>query len=344
MFTTRTSVAVRVLAFAVACLVSASAAWAIDASGAVTGVVRDSSGAVVVGADVALLTAQQTNVRSTRTGADGRFSFDTVSPGRYVLLVSFAGFADRRTAVHVSAAAPVSVDVTLDPTPVEAEVTVTATPGLVQDIQAVSQPVNVIESGAIFERAKAVVAQAVLEEPGVNLLRTSPTMAGIYVRGLTGNKVNVFVDGVRYSNSAQRGGVNTFLDLIEPTSLQAIEVLRGPEQRAVRQRRAWAAACSSCRRCRAWRRRRADVARQRRACAANVDGPERRRRTSAPAYSAETFGMLVNAAGAERSDKIRAGRGDRLPRRGHAVPRPVVRHADGRAAAGHRVHPVRRRW
>ena len=228
MFTTRTSVAVCVLAFAVACLVLVSAAWAIDASGAVTGVVRDPSGAVVVGADVALLTAQQTNVRSTRTGADGRFSFDTVSPGRYVLLVSYAGFADRRTAVHVSPAAPVSVDVTLDPTPVEAEVTVTATPGLVQDIQAVSQPVNVIESGAIFERAKTVVAQAVLEEPGVNLLRTSPTMAGIYIRGLTGNKVNVFVDGVRYSNSAQRGGVNTFLDLIEPTSLQAIEVLRGP--------------------------------------------------------------------------------------------------------------------
>ena len=109
-----------------------------------------------------------------------------------------------------------------------AEVTVTATPGLVQDIQAVSQPVNVIESGAIFERAKTVVAQAVLEEPGVNLLRTAPTMAGIYVRGLTGNKVNIFVDGVRYSNSAQRGGVNTFLDLLEPSNLQAVEVLRGP--------------------------------------------------------------------------------------------------------------------
>ena len=35
------------------------------------------------------------------------------------------------------------------------------------------------------------------------------------IRGLVGNKVNVFVDGVRYSNGAQRGGVNTFLDLID---------------------------------------------------------------------------------------------------------------------------------
>ncbi len=52
-------------------------------------------------------------------------------------------------------------------------------------------------------------------------------MAGIFVRGLTGNKVNVFVDGVRYSNGAQRGGVNTFLDLIDPSTLDGMEVLRG---------------------------------------------------------------------------------------------------------------------
>ena len=63
-------------------------------------------------------------------------------------------------------------------------------------------------------------------------------MAGIFVRGLTGNKVNVFVDGVRYSNGAQRGGVNTFLDLIDPSVLEGIEVLRGPNSAAVRQRRA----------------------------------------------------------------------------------------------------------
>ena len=63
---------------------------------------------------------------------------------------------------------------------------------------------------------KTVVAQAIEGEAGVALQRTSPTMAGMFVRGLTGNKVNVFVDGVRYSNGAQRGGVNTFLDLIEP--------------------------------------------------------------------------------------------------------------------------------
>ena len=94
--------------------------------------------------------------------------------------------------------------------------------------RATAQPVNVIDAEQISIRSRSVVAQAVAEETGVHLLRTSPTVAGIYVRGLTGNKVNVFVDGVRYSTSAQRGGINTFLDLVEPTTLQGIEVLRGP--------------------------------------------------------------------------------------------------------------------
>jgi hemoglobin/transferrin/lactoferrin receptor protein len=73
-----------------------------------------------------------------------------------------------------------------------------------------------------------VVAEAVQEEAGVHLQRTSPSMAGIFVRGLTGNKVNVYVDGVRYSNGAQRGGVNTFLNLIDQSALEGVEVVHGP--------------------------------------------------------------------------------------------------------------------
>jgi hemoglobin/transferrin/lactoferrin receptor protein len=44
---------------------------------------------------------------------------------------------------------------------------------------------------------------------------------------MTGNKVNVYVDGIRYSTSAQRGGVSTFLNLIDPANLQGVEILRG---------------------------------------------------------------------------------------------------------------------
>jgi outer membrane receptor protein involved in Fe transport len=86
----------------------------------------------------------------------------------------------------------------------------------------------VIDAADIASRVTTVVAEAVRGEAGVELQRTSPTMAGVFVRGLTGNKVNVFVDGIRYSNGAQRGGVNTFLDLIDHAPLDSIEIVRGP--------------------------------------------------------------------------------------------------------------------
>ena len=73
-----------------------------------------------------------------------------------------------------------------------------------------------------------MVAQVVDEEPGVNLQRTSPSLSAVFVRGLTGRNVAVYVDGVRYTTSAQRGGVGTFFSLIEPSSLETVEILRGP--------------------------------------------------------------------------------------------------------------------
>ena len=72
------------------------------------------------------------------------------------------------------------------------------------------------------------MAQVVNEEQGVNLQRTSPSLSAVFVRGLTGRNVAVYVDGVRYTTSAQRGGVGTFFSLIEPSSLETVEILRGP--------------------------------------------------------------------------------------------------------------------
>jgi hemoglobin/transferrin/lactoferrin receptor protein len=62
----------------------------------------------------------------------------------------------------------------------------------------------------------------------VALQRTSPTMGEIFVRGLTGKNVSVYVDGVRYTTSTQRGGVSTFFNLNEPSNLRTVEILRGP--------------------------------------------------------------------------------------------------------------------
>jgi len=205
-------------------------AWAsgAEAGDSVAGTVKDASGRPVAAASVVLMTAEQTAVTKGQSDESGKFSLTVPSPGRYLLVTTAPNLEESRLPVSVTGTGPTTVDVILRPGPLREEVTVTAAPNLVEDVRRVGQPVNVVDADDIATRTTTVVAQAVEGEVGVMLQQTSPTMAGVFVRGLTGNKVNVFVDGVRYSNGAQRGGVNTFLDLIEPGSLDRIEIVRGP--------------------------------------------------------------------------------------------------------------------
>lgn len=207
---------------------AAPIAEAVSASIEVRGAVRDASGAAIENAEVLLTTAGLTVVATTRSKASGEFTIAAPAPGSYLLIVRAPAFGETRVPVAVGIDPPAALDVVLQVGALAEEVTVSATRESVDSLRLAAQPVSIVTPEEISERVKTVVAQAVQAEAGVQLQQTSPTMAGIFVRGLTGNKVNVFVDGVRYSNGAQRGGVNTFLDLIDPDALETIEVLRGP--------------------------------------------------------------------------------------------------------------------
>ena len=203
-------------------------AYGQNSNGKISGIVKDPDGAVVSGAGISLLNVNQAVLRATVTDTEGRFTLENVAPGDYQLSIERNGFVQNRSAVHVTAGNTDEVAITLEVTPLAESVTITAEAGLVSDTRQVDTQVNVINERKILERAPEVVAQAVDEEPGVNLQRTSPSLSAVFVRGLTGRNVAVYVDGVRYTTSAQRGGVGTFFSLIEPSSLETVEILRGP--------------------------------------------------------------------------------------------------------------------
>ncbi|HWR36478.1 MAG TPA: TonB-dependent receptor [Clostridia bacterium] len=176
---------------------------------------------------VSLITPPQSVIATTRTNADGSFTFPSVRPGSYIIRVQATSLSERRVAVQVSASRSNLITVDLDFAATPEELTVTAERGVVEETHTATQQVNVINGAELAIRVKAVTAQAAQEEEGVTLQRTSPTISGVFVRGLTGNRVNVYVDGVRYSTSAQRGGINTFFNLNQASGLDAIEIIRG---------------------------------------------------------------------------------------------------------------------
>ncbi|MFN6964186.1 MAG: TonB-dependent receptor [Pyrinomonadaceae bacterium] len=186
-----------------------------------SGTVADRAGAKVAGAVVSI---REPVRRTVVTDGEGSFSFGPLPFGVYVVHISASGFGEISRTVRLDAASgPLSITLDIG----ELNATVTAEVGEETDRQNVPQAVNLIGGREILERANPILAQAAQEETGVNVQRTSPTLGGIFVRGLVGTKVNVFVDGVRYTTSAQRGGISTFFNLNDPSGIESMEILRG---------------------------------------------------------------------------------------------------------------------
>ena len=192
----------------------------------VSGIVQDQNGAVVSGASVFLLNTQTRMEKMTKSDVSGAFVFQGLTAGEYELRVVAVGFAPKKQTITVSGSGlgNLNINLAIDQT----RVVVSAEVGSATARENIPQSVSVITTNEILERSTSVLAQVGAEEVGLNVQRTSPTLGAIVVRGLTGKNVVNYVDGVRYTNSAQRGGINTFFNLNEPSSLQAVEVLRGP--------------------------------------------------------------------------------------------------------------------
>src|SRR5712671_1440794 len=71
-------------------------------SGDITGVVSDSSGAVVPGAKVVLKNVDTGDGRTVDSGPDGQYRFTFLKPGRYAVSVSTPGLKSDSTTVTVA--------------------------------------------------------------------------------------------------------------------------------------------------------------------------------------------------------------------------------------------------
>lgn len=176
---------------------------------------------------ITLRSSLQTSAASVVTDASGRFALLDVPAASYMLSAAKPGFAEYRAAVALEAGEDREISIRLQVSPLHTELTVNAETGQVATVDVVAQPVTVVSREELHTRA-VVLTDAADGNAGVHQLRTSPSLGAYFVRGLTGKNVAVFRDGVRYTTSAQRGGISTFLNLINPEGVDSVEVLRGP--------------------------------------------------------------------------------------------------------------------
>lgn len=80
----------------------------------------------------------------------------------------------------------------------------------------------------LLENAPRSVPSLLENTPGVMGQKTAFGQESPFVRGFTGFRTLLMVDGVRINNSAFREGPNQYWGLVDPLSLQRVELVKGP--------------------------------------------------------------------------------------------------------------------
>jgi len=110
---------------------------------------------------------------------------------------------------------------------VEPEVVVTGK-RVSEDPFSSDRSISVINNQKLHEVTPRTAPEALWDAPGAFVQETNYGGGSPIVRGLIGPQVLIMLDGVRLNNSTYRTGPVQYLNLIDPFSIDKIEVLRGP--------------------------------------------------------------------------------------------------------------------
>ena len=106
------------------------------------------------------------------------------------------------------------------------EVTVTATREKAS-IQRVPYSTSIIQKQDLSRQVSRTLPEALTGIVGVFIQKTNHGGGSPFVRGLTGNQNLILIDGIRLNNSIFRYGPNQYMTLIDPFTVEKVEIVKG---------------------------------------------------------------------------------------------------------------------
>ncbi|MCI0352956.1 MAG: TonB-dependent receptor [Acidobacteriales bacterium] len=192
-------------------------------TGSISGIVQDSSGAAIAGAEVTLMNAGTEQKRSVKTDDNGSFLVTDLLPGNYLVGISATGFRRHKVkSIELSANERVTLRaITLELGDVAESVSVTAEnarlqtqsserSGLITTRQLQEIPLKGRDYLGMVKLLPGVVDTANREAPGFNSLH------GININGNRRATINLTMDGVSNLDTGNLGGpfISPSLDAI----------------------------------------------------------------------------------------------------------------------------------
>jgi hypothetical protein len=208
--------------FGFACLVLALAPTRVSAQATITGVVRDSSGAVLPGVTVeASSDALIEKVRTAISDGTGQYRIIDLRPGSYVVTFTLTGFSVvKRDRIELEGQLTATVNADLRVGALEETITVSGETPLV-DVQSVrrqstisGEVVSAIPSsrayGAIMQLIPSLISQASFT-PGARDVQVMPGMSVFGGAGGRENEGRLQVDGINTGAPVNGGGVSSYI-------------------------------------------------------------------------------------------------------------------------------------
>jgi TonB-dependent receptor len=205
-------------------LFAVTPASAQQATGKISGVVKDKSNAVLPGASIEL----RPKGPSTTSDAEGQFTISNLVPDSYTLAISYVGFAAFQTSVTVAPGRTAHVDAVLNVASEGESIIVTVERAhgeaeAINEIRAADNILNVLPAQVITSLPNANIADAVARLPGVTLERDEGEGKYVQIRGTEPRLSNLTIDGVEIPSP--EGGIRQVkLDVIPADLIESVQI------------------------------------------------------------------------------------------------------------------------
>lgn len=190
--------------------------------GTVTGLVSDSTGAAVSGANVELTNRSTNVIRSTKSTESGIYRFDAVDPGPYEVRVTGTGFQVLKSQpFSVAASQVVSIDAPLEVGQATSVIEVTAESALLQTEAPVRGGSINTQSIVQLPFATRNPVSLALTLPGVSTSRYGFGQSTFSVNGSRGRSNNFLIDGTENNDISVAGQA---FQIQNPDAVQEVSV------------------------------------------------------------------------------------------------------------------------
>jgi vitamin B12 transporter len=197
---------------------------------AVSGVTKDSSGAVVPEAKVTLRQLTGAVLLRTETDVNGQFEFRSIAPGSYLLDASAPGLTivqPERLSLSAGETKHVTLELAVSATQTQVSVTAADSP---QSVDQISKEIESVNTSDVEQRGLFSVPDALRYLPGVlvTTLGGPGTFTSIQIRGMRSYDTAVLFNGFRFRDpTSVEGDATAYIGDMMLVDSSRIEVLQG---------------------------------------------------------------------------------------------------------------------